>query len=795
MNTGHHAPPVAQRALRPRDLLNVEELGEAALSPDGRRLAYVLRRPRSTATFHKHDFLGGGDRSDVWVAGTDGGEPQNLTCGGEDGSGHWAPTWSPDGKRLALLSTRGGNVHAWVCDMDSKILRRLCARAADLHTHGTQTVWVSDDEILFATLPEGERPNAMTIEVRAAEIAMREWPKAWQGSEPTASVLDSGVPAPFEDRPQGALVLVNAATGTERIVMSGLFRDLRIAPDGRHVAFSRQVDVRRPDAPGKLPYLDSVRSELGIVRADGEVLTAGVPEIEQPLATTLRWSCDSAEVAVIGRADTPAGVSRTVFRYRLADGRVRRATDPSLEPGSIQWTGDGAILTSARSTDSSQGRPEWWLLADDHKPRRLPRDDDGGVPARLFPEEGRQTFVGLGAGDVLRLSVSDGRWSTLTDASQPRFGGVFWPRPGVSDQCTATQLLLTVDHGTCRDWFSLDLRSHELRSLQWPSAAGWLLDFSPEHATAVHVSSDRTGSALWVSRPAFERHRPVVETNAWLCDVAEGEIRPVAYRGLDGDELTGWLILPPGHEQGSRHPLITSIYPGYVYDRRAPPMTMLSIAGHHAHNPQLLAARGYAVLLPSMPQSSEGGVGDPCSDLNKGVMPAIDAAVELGVADPDRLGLMGHSMGGFGTYGLITQTTRFRAAVAMAGMSDLLSLYGQFDARCRYDSDAHEHLIQMTMSETGQLQMGGPPWHDAERYVRNSPLVCAQNVQTPVLIMQGDMDYVPLAQGEEFFTALYRQGKRARFVRYWGEGHVFQSPANIEDMWQRIYDWFGELLT
>ncbi len=66
-------------------------------------------------------------------------------------------------------------------------------------------------------------------------------------------------------------------------------------------------------------------------------------------------------------------------------------------------------------------------------------------------------------------------------------------------------------------------------------------------------------------------------------------------------------------------------------------------------------------------------------------------------------------------------------------------------------------------------------------------------MQTPLLIIQGDRDYVPVQQGEEVFTALYRQGKRAEFVRYWGEGHVLESPANIRDMWQRILAWFEEL--
>lgn len=174
-----------------------------------------------------------------------GGTPQNLTRGAEDGSGHWAPIWSPDSKRLALLSTRSGNVRAWVCDASARTLHRLCERGVDLGSHAAPMGWVSDHEILIATLPEGERPGRMTVEIAAAQIAMREWPKAWRGLEPTASVLESGVAQRFEVRPQGALVLADATAGTARTAMRGLFRDLRIAPDRRHVAFFRQVDVRR----------------------------------------------------------------------------------------------------------------------------------------------------------------------------------------------------------------------------------------------------------------------------------------------------------------------------------------------------------------------------------------------------------------------------------------------------------------------------------------------------------------------------------------------------------------------
>jgi dipeptidyl aminopeptidase/acylaminoacyl peptidase len=168
--------------------------------------------------------------------------------------------------------------------------------------------------------------------------------------------------------------------------------------------------------------------------------------------------------------------------------------------------------------------------------------------------------------------------------------------------------------------------------------------------------------------------------------------------------------------------------------------------------------------------------------------------VDLGIADPKRIAVMGQSYGGYSTYTLVTYTNRFRAAIALAGLPNLIGLYGAFDPRERYLDAPHEELFAAALSETGQTRMGNTPWGDLWRYVRNSPLFYVERVETPLLIIQGDQDYVTMAQGEEFFTALYRQGKRARFARYWGEGHVFRSPANIRDMWTQIFAWLDEHL-
>jgi dipeptidyl aminopeptidase/acylaminoacyl peptidase len=278
--------------------------------------------------------------------------------------------------------------------------------------------------------------------------------------------------------------------------------------------------------------------------------------------------------------------------------------------------------------------------------------------------------------------------------------------------------------------------------------------------------------------------------NEFLRGIAEGEFRSFEYTSLNGEKLTGWMLLPYGYTEGRSYPLLTWVYAGSVYNRR--PGDYWGINSKLSLNLQIPAAHGYVVLLPSMPLAKEGLTDDPMLRLPEGVLPAVQKVVDMGIADPDRLFLMGQSFGGFSTYGLVTQTQRFKAAISLAGMSDLVSLYGLFDARSRYTDFPQENLFQSSLIESSQVRMGNPPWKDWGRYTRNSPIFYVDRVQTPLMIIQGDMDYVSMQQGEEFFMSLYRQGKRAEFVRYWGEGHVLQSPANICDMWSRIFAWFDE---
>ena len=141
---------------------------------------------------------------------------------------------------------------------------------------------------------------------------------------------------------------------------------------------------------------------------------------------------------------------------------------------------------------------------------------------------------------------------------------------------------------------------------------------------------------------------------------------------------------------------------------------------------------------------------------------------------------------------LITQTTRFKSAVALAGLSDLISNYSVFDARMRYSIGGSSSFS--SWAEEGQGRMGVPPWDDRLQWIENSPIYYLNRVETPLLLLHGDLDYVSIGQAEEMFAGLKRLEKEVEFVRYFGEGHVMSKPANIRDSWRRIVAWFDKHL-
>lgn len=186
--------------------------------------------------------------------------------------------------------------------------------------------------------------------------------------------------------------------------------------------------------------------------------------------------------------------------------------------------------------------------------------------------------------------------------------------------------------------------------------------------TAFTAPNDPEGTFLWTGTGGSMSFVRRLALNEQLAGIAGGDQQLIDYRSTEGQELKGMLFLPADYQMGTRYPLVMWVYPGVMI------RDLMSASDwarkNHAHmdNLHVLAGHGYAVLIPSMLTSANVDA-RPMSELMNGVLPALDRVVEVGIADPDHVAVIGQSGGGFVTYGLITQTNRFKSKTAGAPRS------------------------------------------------------------------------------------------------------------------------------
>jgi dipeptidyl aminopeptidase/acylaminoacyl peptidase len=280
---------------------------------------------------------------------------------------------------------------------------------------------------------------------------------------------------------------------------------------------------------------------------------------------------------------------------------------------------------------------------------------------------------------------------------------------------------------------------------------------------------------------------PLVELNSWRGSIITPPDTMIHYTSLDGQAAQAWVQFPANYQPERHYPVILLVYPGQPGIRE-------DLLNHYS---ELAAAAGFVVICPQMGFEAGRHYGIAMRDIYfgmaNGVLPAIDRAVALGIADPARLFIEGASAGGFATLTLLEQSARFKAAIAVAGVYDWGSEWGTFAAQGRYGEDIPKLLIGYAGEYIQERPGTATPSSDPSLYQRNSPLTYVDRVRAPVLLIHGDQDSnVPMTQSEQMFSALVRLQKRASFVRYWGEAHRLESPANVRDSWQRRLAWFDE---
>lgn len=250
------------------------------------------------------------------------------------------------------------------------------------------------------------------------------------------------------------------------------------------------------------------------------------------------------------------------------------------------------------------------------------------------------------------------------------------------------------------------------------------------------------------------------------------------YEGTDNKKLQAVLFLPANYEKGKSYPTVV-----YIYEKLSQWRHRYFTPSANGFNKSVYTSRGYAVLMPDIVYK----LNDPGMSSVWCVLPAIEAAIATGVVDKNRVGIHGHSWGGYQTSFLITQSNIFRAAVAGAPLTNMISMYSSI----YWNSGSANQPI----FESSQGRFFGGYWDNLEAYARNSPVYYAQNVKTPLLLLHNDKDgAVDWNQGIEYFNTLRRLKQPVVMLQYKGENHGLRKPANQKDYTVRMREFFDHHL-
>jgi dipeptidyl aminopeptidase/acylaminoacyl peptidase len=273
--------------------------------------------------------------------------------------------------------------------------------------------------------------------------------------------------------------------------------------------------------------------------------------------------------------------------------------------------------------------------------------------------------------------------------------------------------------------------------------------------------------------------KQVTTTNPFQSKFAWTRAELVEFKSEKGQRLQGVLRYPAGYERGKKYPMIVQ-----VYEKRSNALHSYSAPSEREYyNVSSFTSRGYFEFEPDIVFRPR----EPGLSVVECVRPAVAAVVQTGVVDPKRIGMIGHSWGGFDTAFMATHTDVMAAAVAGAPITNLVSNYGSH----HFSSG----IAETDHIETGQQRMQVPLWEDVAAYTRNSAVFTVNTMTTPLLIEVGDADgTVFWHQGVELYNAARRAKKDVVLLVYGGEDHGLRQKANQIDYHHRILDWFGHYL-
>lgn len=710
LSTGMAATPL------PVDVaVGLKNLGSTpTVSSDQALLAFVVNNPRNVGAFVLDRIslqvvpsrnIGG----EIWIKDLKGGELQKLQA---KGSSAWGPVWSPDGRALAFVSDRDGDVRIWIWDRATKRVARASEAIVRVDaSYGDSVQWLPNSREIFAMfLP--------ALDTRGD--ASEQPPRLGDPNQVTVKVSSSRtVPPPIDSQNPRTIDLgiLDVASGTvRRFALRIPVLNCGLSPVGELLACNVRDVVSSP----------SPTTVLSVFAVDVGTRLLSVPT-HTNRRTAFSWAPDGTHLLF--------EVNKKPAVYLVDTRRI------PLRPAELRWP-EGAAVRTAR-----------W-------------------------NAGGQALFALAGRVVWRVPLDETQAAKKVDLPPDTYGGIIPDGQGLAWQPVGEDSVVLMSHDQKAQersaYFTANLSTGETKVLFRAAAGHSLQETMGLRGQSTLIFSSSAGgfnTELWRLDATSMRAKPtpLVIIDPEYSRQTMGRFQLIEWQTVEGRTLTGSLLLPVGYKPGRRYPVMVWVYGG---DER-----ILAEGGYRGGGPfdfQVLATRGYAVLQPSTPLR----VGSPLKDLAAAVLPAVDKVVEMGIADPQRLAVMGNSYGGYSVKALLVQTTRFRAAITSVGSGG--NLFTTYAGLFNQDRDSLAAL------ESGQLGMGGDPWRYRERYIENSPFFFYDKIRTPLLIQAGLSDsHLNVLENNETFVALRRLGVDVEYLRYEGEGHAMLGFANQVDFWNR----------
>jgi dipeptidyl aminopeptidase/acylaminoacyl peptidase len=630
--------------------------------------------------------------------------------------------------------------------------------------------WINEQEILFVSQPAAALPAGHEVN-RDSDVDVYTFSpgeRSRNGEQPRDDLAVTY---------GGRLLVANVRSGQVRAIS----KDLNLGPSGSHYAsLSPEGDrLVYANQTTDLDMENSVQAKFDVWLLD---LTTGASTRMAGDVIALwggfsaSWSQDERYVAWFSDTLTKTG---TLYAFDTADRRLYRspasAGDGRDDPTpSVPWHLDAGAWNI--TTLWGMGRqPPLWI--DDHRiVTAVYRGPADAHPVEKIPRE--LWLVDVRTGQARRLWGSKDE-IILGVASQYGLRNAL--------QKNGRILVHFRDRMHNEGWKFVDLANGTTLEFLKARAVTFYGHFgdelprgSPDGSALIAARQSGTQPPdIWTFPLDGTHPTQLTELNPNLAHARLGTPKTISYTGPDHKTYRAGILLPPSYRKGCPVPLIVDVY--YMNSRS----TMVNFFGMfepRVSNALLLSSRGYAVLAPDINTVSAG---NRPQEITNYVMDAVDEAVRLGYADPNKLAVTGHSFGGYSTYSAIANTPRFRAAVVRSGFADWIMEY----------LGLREDGTNDVLAE-GSRGPGGTPWSNLEGYIRNSPLFDFDKVETPTLIVHGTSDDISVFNARAAYAALRRLRKPVTMALYKGEGHVPDewSWNHQMDYGGRVLEWYQRYL-